>query len=135
MLSKLLGALLVALLAVGYVYYKFSQDTISELQQELLNLQALMQAQELRQQEQIKTIEQLQTNMARTTEALKEQTKKNSEIEAEKNRYLAIFARHDLAKLSAAKPGLIEKRFNKGTKDVFESIEKDTTDIDNLDNN
>ena len=134
MLSKIFGALLVAVLCVGYVYYSFTQDTIKELRAELLTLQGVMQAQELRQQEQIKTIEQLQTNMARTTEALKVQTKKNSEIEAEKERYLAIFARHDLAKLAAAKPGLLESRFNKGTKNVFESIEKDTTDIDSIDN-
>jgi hypothetical protein len=55
-----------------------------------------------------------------------EQTKKNAEIEAEMQRYLDIFKRHDLAKLAAAKPGLIETRVNKGTKDVFESIENDS---------
>lgn len=131
MLSKILFALLVAVLCVGYVYYSFTQDTIKELRAELLTLQGVMQAQELRQQEQIKTIESLQTNFAKTTEALQAQTKRNSEIEAEKERYLAIFARHDLARLAAAKPGLIEKRINKGTKDVFESITTDTTVIDN----
>lgn len=131
MLSKIFGALLVAVLAVGYVYYMFTQDTIKELRSEILTLQGVMQAQELRQQEQIKTIEALEQNLTRTSEALKTQTKRNSEIEAEVNRYLAIFARHDLAKLAAAKPGLIEKRINKGTKDVFESITDDTTVIDN----
>ena len=134
MLSKVFLALLIAVCIIGGLYYKFSQDTIKDLRQEILNQQALLQAQELRQQEQIKTIEALQTNMARTTEALKVQTKKNSEIEAEKERYLAIFARHDLSKLAAAKPGLIEPRINKGTKDVFESIEKDSSDIDSIDN-
>ena len=134
MLSKVFLALLIAVCIIGGLYYKFSQDTIKDLRQEILNQQALLQAQELRQQEQIKTIEALQTNMARTTEALKVQTKKNSEIEAEKERYLAIFARHDLSKLAAAKPGLIEPRINKGTKDVFESIEKDSNLIDSLDN-
>lgn len=134
MLSKILFALLIASAIVGGLYYKFSQGTIKDLQQEILNMQSLLQAQELRQQEQIKTIEALQTNMAKTTEALKAQTKKNAEIEAEKERYLAIFARHDLAKLAAAKPGLIEPRFNKGTKDVFKSIEEDSTLIDSIDN-
>jgi hypothetical protein len=134
MLSKVFLALLIAVCIIGGLYYKFSQDNIKDLRQEILNQQALLQAQELRQQEQIKTIEALQTNMARTTEALKVQTKKNSEIEAEKERYLAIFARHDLSKLAAAKPGLLEPRFNKGTKNVFESIEKDSADIDSIDN-
>ena len=49
------------------------------------------------------------------------------------NRYLDIFKRHNLTKLAAAKPGLIEPRVNKGTKDVFDSIEKDSRDIDSLD--
>ena len=44
-----------------------------------------------------------------------------------------IFKRHNLTKLAKAKPGLIETRANKGTKDVFDSIEKDTVGIDGLD--
>lgn len=133
MLSKVLFALLIAFGAVGYVYYNNAENTISTLQQELLTNQSIIQAQELREAEQEKTINALQENMQRTTEALKTQTKRNAEIEAESQRYLAIFARHNLAKLAAAKPGLIEPKFNKGTKDVFKSIEEDTTDIDNLD--
>jgi hypothetical protein len=49
------------------------------------------------------------------------------------NRYLDVFKRHDLSKLAFAKPGLIQTRVNKGTKDVFDSIEKDTSNIDSLD--
>ena len=49
------------------------------------------------------------------------------------SRYLDIFKRHNLSKLASAKPGLIETRFNKGTKDVFESIEEDSRSIDTLD--
>ena len=48
-------------------------------------------------------------------------------------RYLDIFKRHNLTKLAAAKPGLIEPRVNKGTKDVFNSIEEDSRNIDSLD--
>ena len=50
------------------------------------------------------------------------------------SRYLDIFKRHNLSKLAIAKPGMIETRVNKGTKDVFDSIEKDTIGIDDLDN-
>ena len=49
------------------------------------------------------------------------------------NRYLDIFKRHDLTKLAAAKPGLLEPRVNKGTKNVFNSIEEDSRNIDDLD--
>jgi hypothetical protein len=58
---------------------------------------------------------------------------RNQEIEAEMNRYLDIFKRHDLTKLAAAKPGLLEPRVNKGTKNVFDSIEEDSRSIDDLD--
>ena len=49
------------------------------------------------------------------------------------NRYLDIFKRHNLSKLARAKPGLIETRVKKGTKDVLDSIEKDSVGIDSLD--
>jgi len=35
--------------------------------------------------------------------------------------------------LGSIKPGLIEPRVNKGTKDVFDSIEEDSRNIDSLD--
>ena len=49
------------------------------------------------------------------------------------NRYLDIFKRHSLTKLAAAKPGLIEPRVNKATKEVFDGIEQDSRDIDAAD--
>ena len=58
---------------------------------------------------------------------------KNQQIEAEMNRYLDIFKRHDLTKLAAAKPGLIEPRVNEATKEVFNGIEQDSRDIDDAD--
>ena len=89
-------------------------------------------AQDVRDQEQIKTIEKLQDNLKTTTDSLLFQTKRNNEIEIEMNRYLDIFSRHNLSKLAAAKPGLIEPLFNKGTEDVFKSIEEDSVIINGL---
>lgn len=115
------------LAGIGYVYYTQTQSKIEEQAQKLA-------VYKVAQQEQEKTIEALQTNLAVTTESLNNMSKRNAEIEAEKERYLAIFSKHDLTKLATAKPGLIEKRFNKGTDDVFKSIEADTAVIDSLDN-
>lgn len=115
------------LAGIGYVYYTQTQSKIEEQAQKLA-------VYKVAQQEQEKTIEALQTNLAVTTESLNKMSKRNAEIEAEKERYLAIFSKHDLTKLATAKPGLIEKRFNKGTDDVFKSIEADTAVIDSLDN-
>jgi len=97
-------------------------------------LSALNQAFELRNQEQKLTIESLQNDFALQTKGLLSIQAKNQEIEIEMNRYLDMFKRHNLTKLAAAKPGLIEPRVNKGTKDVFDSIEEDSRNIDSLDN-
>jgi len=96
-------------------------------------LSALNDAFELRDAEQKAAIESLQNDFALQTSSLLNLQSKNQEIEAEMNRYLDIFKRHNLTKLAKAKPGLIETRANKGTKDVFDSIEKDTVGIDSLD--
>ena len=78
-------------------------------------------------------IEALQSDFALQTGSLLELQGRNQEIQQEMSRYLDIFKRHNLTKLAAAKPGLLEPRINKGTKNVFDSIEEDSRNIDNLD--
>lgn len=75
----------------------------------------------------------LQSDFATQTGLLTDLQKKNNEIQGEMNRYLDIFKRHNLTKLAAAKPGLIEPRVNKATKEVFDGIEADSRDIDDAD--
>ena len=84
-------------------------------------------------QMQEETISTLQNDFAKQTTALNNLQSKNNEIELEMNRYLDIFKRHNLSKLAAAKPGLIQKRVNAATKEVFDGIEKDSRDIDSAD--
>jgi len=96
-------------------------------------LYALNQAFEIRNQEQRLAIESLQNDFTLQTDSLLEIQSRNQEIQQEMSRYLDIFKRHDLTRLAAAKPGLIEPRVNKGTKDVFDSIEEDSRNIDSLD--
>ena len=106
---------------------------IAELKATIATQGSLLVAFETREAEQSRTIEAMEANLKKTTEALGTLNSRNSEIEAENKRYLSIFARHDLAKLAVAKPGLIETRINRGTASVFKSIEDDTTDIDSID--
>lgn len=134
MLSKLLTLILLIGGAFGYIYYNQTERTIAELKVEILSKQNLLTAYETREAEQEKTIQALQDNLQKTTEALNTMSARNAEIEAEAKRYMAIFARHDLAKLAAAKPGLIETRINKGTSNVFRTIEEDSAIIDASDN-
>jgi len=81
------------------------------------------------------TISTLQNDFALQTSQLNELQVKGQEIQKEMNRYLDIFKRHNLTKLAAAKPGLIEPKVNKATKEVFDGIENDSRDIDAADDN
>ena len=78
-------------------------------------------------------IQTLQNDFTLQTEQLGQLQKKSQEAQKEMNRYLDIFKRHNLTKLAAAKPGLIEPRANKATKEVFDGIEEDSRNIDDLD--
>ena len=84
-------------------------------------------------QTQEEAIASLQNDFALQTSQLNELALKSQEAQKEMNRYLDIFKRHNLTKLAAAKPGLIEPRANKATKEVFDGIEKDSRDIDAAD--
>ena len=121
-MSKILLGV-VGVLAIA-LYFLWSQNS---------RLASLNQAFELREQEQRAAIESLQNDFKVQTEGLLAIQSRNQEIEAEMSRYLDIFKRHNLSKLAAAKPGLIETRVNNGTKDVFDSIEADSRSIDRLD--
>ena len=121
-MSKILLGV-VGVLAIA-LYFLWSQNS---------RLASLNQAFELRDQEQRAAIESLQNDFKTQTEGLLAIQSRNQEIEAEMSRYLDIFKRHNLSKLAAAKPGLIETRVNNGTKEVFESIEQDSRNIDSLD--
>ena len=96
------------------------------------HLTELNKAFEVRNAEQIATIAAQQEQFVKQTTALNNLSKKNQEIEADMNRYLDIFRRHNLTKLAAAKPGLIQPRMNKATKEVFDGIENDSNIISNL---
>tara|TARA_R110002074_G_scaffold203115_3_gene370988 strand:+ start:5501 stop:5896 length:396 start_codon:yes stop_codon:yes gene_type:complete len=106
-------------------YYLYTQNKI------LSTNNALLEGAVETQKETIATI---QKDFALQASSLLELQGRNQEIQQEMTRYLDIFKRHNLTKLAAAKPGLIEPRVNKGTKDVFDSIEEDSRSIDSLDN-
>lgn len=88
---------------------------------------------ELAVEEQKAAIESIRESYEQQGKSLQNLMNKNAQIEAEKDRYLDIFRRHNLDKLALAKPGLIEKRINNATASVFEEIENDSKNIANLD--
>ena len=117
----LIGIILVMSLITFYLY---NQNKV--LSANNLALEGAVATQE-------EAIKSLQNDFTLQTNSLLELQSKNQEIQQEMSRYLDIFKRHNLTKLAAAKPGLIEPRVNKGTKDVFDSIEEDSRNIDSLD--
>ena len=121
-MNQLFIGIIIALSLGGYFLYQ---------QNESLKIENL--AFQVRDQEQTATIKAQQESFERQSSALNNMTARNAEIEGEMNRYLDIFKRHNLNKLAIAKPGLIEKRVNDGTKKVFETIEEDSKSLDNLD--
>ncbi len=100
-----------------------------------IELQRLNSAFGLRDAEQKQTIATIKESYETQGKALSELTTKNAEIEGEMNRYLDIFRRHNLTKLAAAKPGLIEPRINNATKEVFDGIKNDSKLISDLSSN
>ena len=121
-MNQLLIGIILVMGFLGYTLY---------IQNE--NLKAENSAYELRDAEQDAAINQLQGDLELQGAGLQEMNKRNAEIQGEMNRYLDIFKRHNLTKLAAAKPGLIEPRANKATKEVFDGIEEDSRNIDSLD--
>ena len=117
----LLGVIAVMFMVCSFLYWQNSR------------LAEINQAFELRDKEQKEAIESLQNDFKLQTEGLLELQAKTQKYEADMQRYLDVFKRHDLSKLAFAKPSLIEPRINKGTKDVFESIEEISRNIDVLD--
>ena len=111
------------LVASGLCYYLYQEN--QKLIGNVKSLEVAVQTQE-------QTIESLQSDFALQGQSLLDLQSKNQEIQLEMNRYLDIFARHNLTKLASAKPGLIEKRANNATKQVFDSIEDDSRDVDTL---
>ena len=83
--------------------------------------------------EQQQAMDAMKESFEKQGKALNQMSRKNAQIEEEMNSYLDIFRRHNLNQLAVAKPGMIEKRVNNSTKEVFESIENDSKELDSLD--
>lgn len=88
---------------------------------------------ELAVEEQKETMKVMQENFEKQGKALQNLSRRNAQIEADKDKYLQILSKHNFEKLAVAKPGLMELRFNKGTDDVLRELENDTKEISNLD--
>lgn len=101
-------------------YYLFDQN------QTLIQNNAKL---EVAVEEQKAAVKAIQESYEKQGKALGNLQRANNQINAEKDRYLEIFKKHNLDMLAVKKPGLIENRINNGTKLVFEEIENDSKNL------
>jgi hypothetical protein len=128
-MSKLLAGIIVAMGVSGYMYYQLS---IVPMKNEIIELTRVTMAQELRNQEQLDTIAAIKDSFEIAGKALQGMQVRNQQYEDQMSEYLDVFRRHNVSKLASAKPGLLEKRVNAGTKEVFDAISEDSVRISRL---
>ena len=110
----------------AYYYYTDTQARIATLTENSAKLEQATSAQK-------QTIDTLVADAAKFQELNRELNTKLEAANDYKNKLIDKLRKHDLAKLSLQKPGLVEKRINNGTKRLFESLEKLTSISSNSD--
>ncbi len=101
----------------GYYYYKDTQSRIQTLTENSARLEAVT-------KEQDNTINVLVKDQQKFEELNIELQAKLDKANEYKDVLIGKLRKHDLAKLSMQKPGLIEKRINNGTNKLFKSLEE-----------
>ena len=101
----------------AYYYYKDTQARIAILTENSAKLEQAASTQK-------QTIDVLIADAAKFNELNKELNTRLEAANDYKNTLIDKLRKHDLAKLSLKKPGLVERKINAGTKKLFESFEE-----------
>ena len=103
----------------AYYYYKDTQARIAILTENSAKLEMAATTQK-------NTIDTLLADAKKYAELNSELQKKLEKANDYKNTLIGKLRKHNLAKLSMQKPGLVEKKINNGTKKLLESFESIT---------
>jgi|TARA_R100000742_G_C4222258_1_gene45725 Na+-transporting NADH:ubiquinone oxidoreductase subunit NqrC len=103
----------------GYYYYQDTQNRISTLQQNNAKLETAIQSKN-------EVIEVMTSDYKKSQELNKELSANLQEAEEYGDNLIRKLQKHDMTRLSIAKPGRMEKIINDGTKDLFNSLESIT---------
>ena len=101
----------------GYYYYKDTQARIQILTENTAKLETAKQLQDL-------TITAMIEDREKFAELNKELQTNLDKANVYKDVLIGKLRKHDLARLSLKKPGLVERKINAGTKKLFLSLEK-----------
>ena len=104
----------------GLYYYKDTQARIAVLTENSAKLEQATNTQK-------QTIDTLVEDAEKYRELNKDLNIKLEAANEYKNKLIGKLRKHDLAKLSMQKPGLVEKKINNGTKRLFKSFEELTS--------
>ena len=114
--------ILVVLSGVGYgaiSYYNDTQERLATLRDNNAKLEVANKSKE----EALKTI---QSNVEKTNKLNKELQGRLQDAEVYQDDLRKKLQKHDLTRLSEKKPGLVEKKINEGTQELFNDFESIT---------
>jgi len=103
------------------------QRQIDELNQHNVALQSAAEQNEA-------TIRNMEARAKQQVEQITQLTTAASEWENQAKEYMSIFANHNFTKLARLKPETIERQANDATKAVFDSVEADSRETEELNN-
>jgi chromosome segregation ATPase len=117
----------------GYAYH---QVTVSKLENTVIQLEAnnrTLKENQVQMEMAVKTAQEslaaAEANAKKSEAAMSALTTRNNELQREKDNAMKIFKDHNLTRLARAKPGMIEKRMNAKTEQVFRDLENDTKEL------
>lgn len=76
----------------------------------------------------VSAIKEWSGKMDALTQSVGEMAEAGRQASSETRRLNNVFARHDMERLSLAKPGLIERRINRGTANILSMFKRETTE-------
>lgn len=118
-----LGGAVLLFLSVGFFGYRY----ITNLQNAVISQTQEIAQQRIALESSLDTIRQLQDDMERGAELRRELSDRLDQANENVADLRSILARHDLTYLAEQRPGLIEMRINDGTQQVFDELERITS--------
>ena len=120
-MSKYLIVAMIILTGLFFAYFKITQDKIEFLNKEIATLEVANETNQA-------TINGLRENAAKNEERNRELQASLDRADVSLNTLRKTLQEHNLTRLAAEKPGLIEPRMQGATDDLFENYFSDSND-------
>jgi len=121
------------LLGGGYAYHSVTVSNLEAAKAQLEANNRTLKENQVQMEMAVKTAQEslaaAEANAKKSEAAMSALTARNNELQREKDNAMKIFKDHNLTRLARAKPGMIEKRMNAKTEQVFRMLEDDTKEL------